>query len=93
MKKNMLSDMNSFEHKTGIKLYVDKYINRRKEDKEYNKNAIFKIKAPNFSTEVSETLAKILIKEGELFKNFHETIYSVETPNQNDIVMWIKNRA
>ena len=87
MKKNILSDMNSFEHKTGIKLYVDKYINRRKEDKEYNKNAIFKIKAPNFSTEVSETLAKILIKEGELFKNFPETIYSVNTPNQNDIVI------
>ena len=87
MKQNILSEMNSFEKKTGISLYVGKYINRRKEDKEYNKHAIFKIKAPNFSTEVSETLAKILIEEGELFKNFPETIYSVNTPNHNDIVI------
>jgi len=87
MKTNKLKDMNNFQWKTGIKIYIDKYIDRRQEDKEYNKNAVFKIKAPNFSTEVSETLAKILIEEGELFKDFPDPIYSIKTPNHNDIII------
>lgn len=87
MKNTTLENMNNFQWKTEIKIYIDKYIDRRNEDKEYNKNAVFKIKAPNFSTEVSETLAKILIEEGELFKNFPEAIYSIKKPNSNDIVI------
>jgi len=87
MKNTTLEDMNNFQKKTGINIYIKKYIDRRNEDREYNKNALFKIKAPNFSTEVSETLAKILIEEGELFKNFPDRIYSIKKPNSNDIVI------
>ena len=87
MKDNRLENMNNFQYKNGIKIYIDKYIDRRKEDKEYNKNAVFKIKAPNFSTEVSETLARILIEERELFKDFPDPIHSIKKPNSGDIII------
>ena len=85
MKSNKLQTMNNFQIKTEISRYLEKYINRRKEDKDYNKNAFFKMKAPNFSTEVSETLTKILIEEKLLLTDFPETIYSVSRPTENDI--------
>lgn len=85
MKSNKLRTMNNFQIKTEISRYLEKYINRRKEDKDYNKNAFFKMKAPNFSTEVSETLTKILIEEKLLLTDFPETIYSVSRPTENDI--------
>lgn len=87
MKDNRLENMNNFQYKNGIKIYIDKYIDRRKEDREYNKNAVFKIKAPNFSTEVSETLARILIEERELFKDFPDPIHSIKKPNSGDIII------
>lgn len=77
--------MDNFQIKTEITKYIKKYIDRRKEDKDYNQNAVFKIKAPNFSTEVSEILTKILIEERQLLTDFPEEIFSVSRPSENDI--------
>jgi hypothetical protein len=85
MKPDKIRTMDHYQIKTEISRYLKKYIARRKEDKDYNQNAFFKMKAPNFSTEVSETLTKMLIEEKALLTDFPETIYSVSRPSENDI--------
>jgi len=83
--------MNNIELKIEIRNYIKKYIERRKEDKLYNHDAIFKLKTSNFSNEVSETLTKILIQERELLVDFPEEVYSVKRPkdtgNTNDVLI------
>ncbi|MFN9908719.1 MAG: hypothetical protein ACK56F_21765, partial [bacterium] len=71
-----ITTMNDFETKIEIQNYIKKFIERRKEDYEYNLNAHFKMKSSNFSSEVSETLAKILIKERDILIDFPYPIYS-----------------
>lgn len=81
--------MNSFDTKIEIRNYINKFIERRKEDKIYNETAFFKMKGSNFSSEVSELLTKILIEERSLLVDFPEAIYSVKRPKEtgetNDI--------
>ena len=83
--------MNNFETKIEIRNYIKKYIDRRKEDKTYNENAIFKLKTSNFSSEVSETLTKILIEERALLVDLPEEVYSVKRPKDtgetNDVLI------
>jgi len=78
-----ITTMNDFETKIEIQNYIKKFIERRKEDYEYNMNAHFKMKSSNFSSEVSETLAKILIKERDILIDFPYPIYSVTRPKEN----------
>jgi len=78
-----ITTMNDFETKIEIQNYIKKFIERRKEDYEYNLNAHFKMKSSNFSSEVSETLAKILIKERDILIDFPYPIYSVTRPKEN----------
>lgn len=83
--------MNNIDIKIEIKNYITKYIERRKEDQLYNQSAHFKMKSSNFSSEVSETLAKILIEERDILVDFPHPIYSVTRPKEagdtNDILI------
>ncbi len=75
--------MNNFETKIEIQNYIKKFIERRREDQIYNAEAVFKMKSSNFSSEVSEMLAKILIKERDILVDFPHPIYSVTRPKEN----------
>ena len=91
MSSLLFETMNNFETKIEIRNYIKKYIDRRKEDKTYNENAIFKLKTSNFSSEVSETLTKILIEERSLLVDLPEEVYSVKRPKDtgdtNDVLI------
>jgi len=76
---------NSEISKDAIQKYIKTYISRKKDDIKYNETAVFKMKSSNFSSEVSETLVRILIEERDILIDFHEKIYSLKKPTNNDI--------